>query len=117
MEVRMTCWCLLFRSIEVGKLLAKACDFRQVVHHDVGLVRMVNGVVLMVSFGFIEGFESDNLRRNAAIKDLCLVELVNISFGNVLLFFAGVKDSRAVLRADVRSLPIQLRGVMRNREE
>src|SRR5205807_6900420 len=109
----MTCQLLLL-AIKAGELLAKACDLRQVVDHYVRLIRMVNGVVLMIALSFVECFQGVNLRCDAAIEDLRLVELIDISFCNVLLFVIRVKDRGAILRSNIGPLPIQLSWIVRN---
>ena len=46
-----------------------------------------------------------------------MFKLGNISFRDAFLFVIAVKDDRAILRAGVRLLTIELRGVVNHGEE
>ena len=78
---------------------------------------MMLGVILMIGLGFIESIERNNLGDNWLLEDFGFVDLSDVGFGNALLPFVGVKDSRAVMRADVGSLPIEFRRIMSHGEE
>ena len=51
----------LHRLIKVGKLLAQVGDLRQIIGDDVWVVGMMNGVILMVSLGFVKSFQGNHL--------------------------------------------------------
>src|ERR1700730_508140 len=70
----------------------------------------------MVILGGIEGIETHHLGCDRPAKDLRWIELVDVGLGDPLLFRGSVKDCRAILRAFVRSLTIQLCRVMRDGE-
>ena len=110
-------WERLSRYIQLGELPAKACHLGEVINHDVRVVRMMDGVVLMIVLGLIIRVKLGDLRDNRALKDFSLIQLLDVGFGYPLLLIAGVKDSRAILRARIRALPIQFRGVMRDGEK
>jgi len=71
----------------------------------------------MVVFCVVKGRRGDEFCDDWAFIELCLVELRDVGRGDFLLFFGGVKDCRAILRADVRALAILLRGIMNDAEE
>src|ERR1044072_8907893 len=96
----------LLRYVQFGKFLAKICQLRQVVIPDIWLVRMINGVVLMIRFRLIKRLECDDLSYNRPIKYFSLVQLIYVTFCNTLLVFVRVKDGRAILSANVRALPV-----------
>src|SRR3712207_8426503 len=50
------------------------------------------------------------------VEDAGPVELVDVRFGDALLVGVGVEDRRAVLRPDVRPLPVQRGRVVRHRD-
>ena len=93
-------------------MLAKVGDLRQVIDNDVRVIRMMDGVVLMVSLGLVKGFEGDDLGDNGPLKDFRLIELSDVSARDALLIFVSEKDGGAILRPRVRPLPIQLCGIM-----
>jgi len=73
---------------------------------------MVLEVVLVVVLGGVEGLQRDNLSDDGLRIDLCRVELRDISFGDFLLSLIRIENGRAVLRAVVRALAIELRGIV-----
>src|ERR1700682_1569480 len=58
-----------------------------------------------------------DLRHDRLLVDFCGVELRDIGLSNLLLLVGSGEDRRAILRAAVRALPVQLRRVVRHREE
>lgn len=78
---------------------------------------MMLGVILMIGLGFVERIERNNLGDNWLLEDFGFVDLSDVGFGNALLLFVSVKDSRAVMRADVGALPIEFRRIMSHGEE
>jgi len=91
--------------------------FRSVVVHDVWLVRMDCGIVLVVGLGWIKSLQWNHLGHDGALKDLSSVELCNIRLSYSLLLVGAVEDGGTILSAFVRTLPVQLRRVVGNREE
>ncbi len=84
----------------------------QVVSGDVGIVRVLHRVVLMVRLGDVEMFELYQLGGNRARQGAAFVELLDIGAGNVPLFFVASKNGRAILATDIRPLSIQLGRVV-----
>ena len=78
---------------------------------------MVDEVVLVIALGFVERFQRDHLGYDLVSEDFGLVELRNVTLGNAFLFFVSIEDCRAILRACVRTLPIQFRRIMRHGKE
>src|SRR5271170_2315341 len=71
----------------------------------------------MVVLGAIECFEWLNFRYDRAGKRFGLGELVHIGLRDPLLVGGFVKDRRPILGTLVRTLPVQLRRVVRHGEE
>ncbi len=84
---------------------------------DVRLIRMFDGVVLMIFLGFIERAECDDLSYDGPSENFSLIQLINVGLCNALLVFVSIKDSRAIVRTLVRPLPIQLGRVMGHGKE
>src|SRR5919202_3365814 len=63
-------------------------------------------VLLMVVLGTIEGVERHHFRYDGRIPKVCRVQLLDHRFGDALLFGGVVEDRRAVLRPNVRALPV-----------
>ena len=80
--------------------------------HDVRVIRVVRRVVLMVGLGLVESFECGDLCDERAFEEFRPVQLLDVAFGDALLLLAGVEDGRAVVRADVGPLPVQLGRVV-----
>src|SRR4029077_17696477 len=78
---------------------------------------MVLEVVLMVSLRWVEGLQRDNLGNDWLRINFCGIELSDVGFGDFSLLVVCVKNGRAVLRARVGSLPIELGGVVADGKE
>src|ERR671933_1717533 len=63
-------------------------------------------VLLMVVLGTIEDVERHHFRHDGRIPKVCRVQLLDHRFGDALLFGGVVEDRRAVLRPNVRALPV-----------
>src|SRR6476646_1567504 len=73
---------------------------------------MVLEVVLMVGLGWVEGLEGNDLGNDGLRIDLCGVELGNVGLGNFLLLAVRIENRRAVLRAVVGALVVELSRVV-----
>jgi hypothetical protein len=60
----------------------------------------------MVILGTIEGGERHHFRNDRRIPKVRRVHLLDYPFGDALLFGSVVEDRRAVLRPNVRALPV-----------
>ena len=67
---------------------------------------MIGQVVLMVAFGFMKSLQCGDLSYEGTTEDSGPIELLDVSLRDALLFFVRIKNSRAILRTSVRSLPI-----------
>ncbi len=74
-------------------------------------------IVLVISLRRIERLQRHYLGHDRAGKRFGLVELRNVRLGNALLIIVAVEDGRAILRAFVRTLTIQLRRIKGYGEE
>ena len=54
----------------------------------------MGGVILMIRLRFIKGFEGNNLSDNTPVKDLRLIQLLNICSRDALLACVSVKSSQ-----------------------
>ncbi len=92
-------------------------DLWQVVIDDVGVGRVQRQEILVILLGRVEAGIVGDLGDDRLFEDMRLVELGDIGFGDLALFRVGDEKCRAVLGAFVRSLEIELRRVVRDREE
>src|SRR5580698_101140 len=53
-------------DVQIRKLLFQMVDLWKIVNHDVGVLRMMNRVVLMVVFSAVERLQRLNLRHDPA---------------------------------------------------
>ena len=78
---------------------------------------MERQVILVISLGGIERREGTDLGDDRVRINLGLTELLDVRLRHALLVVVGEKDRRAILRAVIRPLAVQLRRVMRDRKE
>src|SRR6266536_5175102 len=104
---------LLLSGVKVGELLAQVLDLRRIVVGDIGLIGMQRGIVLVICLCRIESLQRHDLGHDRSRKNPGLVELSDVGLGDALLLLILVKNRRSVLRALVRTLTIELRGVVR----
>src|SRR3984885_133615 len=97
--------------VEVGELLAEMIHLGRVVYGDVWVVGMKGRVILVIGFGRVERFQRNNLGNDRQRKRFCLIELRDVGLGDVLLFGIGVENHGTILRAAIRALTIELRGI------
>ena len=71
----------------------------------------------MIWLCLIERLQGHNFRHDRTREDFRAVELSDVGFGDALLFVAAVEDRRSLLRAFVWALSVELRGIVRHREE
>src|SRR5579872_166707 len=79
---------------------------------DIGLVRMVAGVVLVVVFGPIEGLERFDGRDHGTRKGPLIIEPADADLGGILLVLICEKNRRAVLRSHIAPLAVKLGGIV-----
>lgn len=107
----------LLRFVEFRELLAEVLYLGSIIHHDVRIVGMLRGVILVIVFGGVEGGIGIQLRYDRGAEDFGLIELIDVGLGDLLLIFRGVKNCGAVLRAVVGALAIQFRGIVCHRKK
>ena len=78
---------------------------------------MERSIVLVIGLGRIEGLQGNDLGRDRALVDPGFVELCDVRLGNPLLLVGAIENGRTILRAQVWTLPIQLRRVVSHRKE
>ena len=66
----------------------------------------------MVVLGFVESDGGNNLRHDGAAELSCFFAFLPGSSRGLLLLRRMEKNCRAVLRAEIRALPVQLRGIV-----
>ena len=97
--------------------LAHVLDLRRIVDGDVGLVGMMDRVILVIGLGRKEGrLHGVGLRHDRLLENMRGVELRDVGLGGFRLRFALRENLRAILRAAVRPLAVELRRVVRDRE-
>src|SRR5258708_1482618 len=80
------------------------------------MARVLREEILMIVLGRVELPIRLDLCHDGRVEDARLVELRNIGLGNPGLLRIRRKDGRAILRADIRTLAIELGWVMGDRE-
>src|SRR5215468_6096413 len=78
---------------------------------------MPGGVILMVVLRLVERAEGHHLGHDRTIESLRVAELLDVRGRGLFLLFRRVENRRSVLRAYVRSLPVELRRVVDDGEE
>ena len=86
---------------QLRELRLQRRDLRPVAHQDVRIVGVEVRVVLVILLGGVEALERGDLGDDAAGKDVGGVELGDVLFADLLLLVIGIKDGRAVRRADI----------------
>ena len=71
----------------------------------------------MIVLSTIERTERRYLRNDGRIPDSARIQFCDHLLGDALLLWGVVEDRRAVLRSDVRSLPVQRRGIVDGEED
>lgn len=66
---------------KVGELFLEGVDLGAIANHDVLVVGVVEGIILVVVLCVIEAFERVQLVRNGFGEDVCSVELGDIGCG------------------------------------
>src|SRR5436189_695563 len=98
-------------------MLFQIQELGHVVIDNIWLVGMIDQVVLMIALSFVEGVKRGHLCRNLTAKNFCLIQLLDVAFGNSLLFVSRKEDRRTILWANVRTLSVQLGRVVCNSKE
>ena len=110
-----------FLSLVIDKvfreLLLQGFDLGAVTHLNVGILRMVERIVLVIIFSAIESLERRHLSHNRFREDFGLVQLLDVSRGYLLLFFTRIKDGGTIRRANVRPLPVEFCRIVRHGKE
>src|SRR5579863_3537130 len=83
---------LLLSRIELRKFLAQMLDLGRIVKHDVGLMGMQGGVVLMIGLGRIERLQRHNPGHDRAGEYTRFVELRDVGLGDALLLIVALEN-------------------------
>src|SRR5258706_11950093 len=92
--------------VNVGELLLQRRHLGLIVYHDVGLIRVLSQVILVILFRAEEPAQLLDLRHDRAREGLRRGELLDVALRDLLLLWAVVEDLRAVLGAAIRALPV-----------
>src|SRR4029077_4533767 len=103
-------------TIRFGEDAFQILDLRQVVVDDVWMTRMPREEILMIVLGAVQLPIRLALCHDGSVEDARLIELRNIGLGNTRLRRIRRKDGRAILRADIRTLAVELGRIMGDRE-
>ena len=103
--------------IEIWELLLEMFDLGGVALGDVGIFGMMGGVVLVIVFGAVEGLQGDDLCDDAVAEEFGVVKLFDVGLSDAALIVSVKENDGTVLRSGVRALAIELRRIVRNREE
>src|SRR5215207_437946 len=86
-------------------------------HLTVRLILVVPIVLLVVILGDVELLERRHLRHDGVAPEALRLYLGDHLCGDAPLLLVVIEDRRAVLRPDVRALPVQRRGVVGGEED
>ena len=78
---------------------------------------MAREEVLVVALGGVEILERNNLGHNRSRENFGFVELIDSGPRGLPLVLVGIKDRRTILASPVRTLAVQLGGIVRHGEE
>src|SRR5258708_14706517 len=106
-----------FLDVVLGDNLLQVLDLPNVVISTIWLCGVQRQVVLMIGLRRIKRFQRADLGHDRLLVDLGGVELADLGLRDLLLFVAGGKDGRAILRARVRALTVQLGRIVRHRKK
>src|SRR6266498_751188 len=98
-------------------MLPEILKLWKIVKDYVRLIWMMRKIVLVITLRFIKRLERRDFSYDGPVKHFGLVQLIDISLCNALLFFVTIKDRRAILRSGIRPLAIQFSWVMCDRKE
>src|ERR1700676_301207 len=101
-------------DIDLWELALQIRDLRQVIEDDVWVARIPDQKILVVGLGRIEALQRIDTRDDPVAEHVGLIQLGNIRQRSLLLGLVSEEDLRAILRAGVRTLPIQLGGIVRH---
>src|SRR6266850_2214428 len=107
----------LLRHVNRGKHLLQMLDLGQIVDRDIRLIGMKSRVILVIIFSRIEPMNARNFRDDPPLEYFGAIELIDVRLGDALLLIAVVENDGAILRSAVRSLAVQLRGIVGDRKE
>ena len=102
---------------QLGELLFQSFYLGAIADEDVRIVGVVVREVLVVILGAVEAFERRHFCDDRLRKCIRGTELRDICSRDALLVVIHVEDCGAVGRADVGSLPVELRGVVNRKED
>src|SRR5262249_38194925 len=103
-------------AVEFREEALQIRDLGQIIDRDVWVGGVSSEEVLVIALRGIEAFAGLNRSRQRGVKDPRTVQLSNISLSYLGLLGISREDRRAVLRANVGTLAIELGGVIGNRE-
>src|SRR5262245_22487473 len=99
-------------AIQLREFAPHSFDFRRVVDHDVQIVGMVSGVILVVGLCRIEHVELLEFGNDRPAKGAAFVQLLDVSLSDLLLLGACKEYRGTILSSDIRALPVELRRVV-----
>src|SRR5215471_10975471 len=100
---------------KLGELLFQGLCLGQVAHLNIWVAGIMESVVLVIVFRAVEALQRRDLSNDRRGEDLGPVQLGNIVGCDALLLVIRVEDGRTVRSTNVRSLPIELRGIVDHR--
>src|SRR6266704_3020628 len=105
------------RLIKARKILFEIFQLGQIVVDDVGILRIVFQIVLVVALGGVKCLQWLDLCDDLSGVNFRGIELCDIGLSDALLIFIGVEDFGTILGAGVRTLAVPLRGIVGDGEE
>ena len=97
---------------QIRKLLFQRFNLGTITNLNVRIFRVVQRVILVVVLSTVETLQRRNLSNDPTLKHFRIIQLRDISIRKPLLVITEIKDRRAIRRAYVCSLPVELRGIV-----
>src|SRR4051812_45140383 len=101
---------------QIRKLLFQRFNLGTITNLNVRIFRVVQRVILMIVLSSVEALQLCNLSNDPPRKHFRIVQLRDIGIRNPLLV-TDIEDRRAIRRAYVWSLPVELRGIVGHGKE
>ena len=102
---------------EFGKLFPQIINIRSIADLDVGVIRVVERVILMIGFGIVEALQRRHLRQDGLLKNACSIELSDVSSAYLPLLIVSEENGGSVGSSNIGSLSIELSWIVDYREE
>src|ERR1700722_7401722 len=103
-------------AVQLGKGSFEILDLGNVEESDIRRSRIVDQIVLMIILRRVEPLQGIHSGDYRPCIYMGIAQLADIGFGDPLLSVVAVKYRGTVLSADIGALPVELGGIVHDRE-